>query len=408
MKDEILFLSVLVPKEMQAEVYEKNIGTAQVAGTAFQEKIIKGLEDNIGKTVTICNLLPVSSFPRYYRDAVVKRALFSHVDSADDVNVAFLNIAYIKRFLLSSAYKYELKKLLNNKESIGTVICYSTNVALLDGLKYIKKRDSEIKTCLVIPDMPEFNDLSDNKSKIYQWYMNWGAKKFRTMLKYIDSFVYMTEQSAKYLDTGKPYVVVEGIADVSTYINASFIELDKKIILYTGTTNRQFGVPNLTEAFMCIVGNDYELVICGCGDFDDELRNLTQKDKRIKFLGTVPHNRVIELQQKATVLVNPRQNIGEYTKYSFPSKTMEYLSSGVPVIAYKLDGIPDEYDDYIIYVPDETIESLKETIILTCEMNLEERKALGKKASEFVNQNKNARVQTAKIVSMIDDIAKRK
>ena len=38
--------------------------------------------------------------------------------------------------------------------------------------------------------------------------------------------------------------------------------------------------------------------------------------------------------------VNPRQNNEEFTKYSFPSKTMEYLASGVPVVAYKLDGIP--------------------------------------------------------------------
>jgi len=402
MKNEILFLSVLVPKEMQAEVYEKNIGTAQDAGTALQEKIIKGLEADTGNRVTICNLLPVSSYPRYYKDAVVKRVSFSHASNVDDVNIGFLNVAYIKRFLISVSYKYELKKLLKKKK-FGTAICYSTNVALLYGLKYIKKKYPEIRTCLVIPDMPEFNDLSDNKSKMYRWYMNWSAKKFRTMFKYIDSFVFMTEQSAKYLNTGKPYVVVEGIADVSPDINRNSITLDKKIILYTGTTNKQFGVPNLVEAFMGIAGSDYELVICGCGDFDDELRSLAETDTRIKFLGTVPHNQVIDLQQKATILVNPRQNIGEYTKYSFPSKTIEYLSSGVPVVTYKLDGIPNEYDKFIKYVPDNSIKSLRKVLVDVCKKSEKDRVCLGRYAFEFVRDNKNPKVQARKIIELISN-----
>lgn len=125
-------------------------------------------------------------------------------------------------------------------------------------------------------------------------------------------------------------------------------------------------------------------------------------DSRISFLGQLPRNEVIKWQKKATVLVNPRQNNEEFTKYSFPSKTMEYLSSGIPVVAYKLDGIPDEYDQYIQYVADDSIESLKKKLVEVCEMTREERQELGNIGRNFVLMKKNSTIQVRKIREMID------
>ena len=103
-------------------------------------------------------------------------------------------------------------------------------------------------------------------------------------------------------------------------------------------------------------------------------------------------------------MVNPRQNNEEFTKYSFPSKTMEYLSSGIPVVAYKLDGIPDEYDQYIQYVADDSIESLKKKLVEVCEMTREERQELGNIGRNFVLMKKNSTIQVRKIREMIDSV----
>ena len=107
------------------------------------------------------------------------------------------------------------------------------------------------------------------------------------------------------------------------------------------------------------------------------------------------------LQKNAVVLINPRQNNEEFTKYSFPSKNLEYLSSGVPLIAYKLDGIPNEYDDYIIYPENDSVYSLSDTITNICNLTKEERKAIGLKAKKFVLENKNNKVQAKKIIDFI-------
>lgn len=385
---------------MRDEVYDKNIGVAQDSGTVFQSHIIRGINENLKSPMTLCNLLPVSSYPKHYKDCIIRRMEFSHAKGAKDVNAGFFNFAYVKQLLLPVAYRSEVDRVMK-LENFTHVICYSTSLTLLEGLKHIKKNQTNIISCVIVPDMPEFNDLSENQSKIYSWYLRRSASNFRKMLKYIDNFVFLTEQSASYLNAKKPFTVVEGIAEVSN-LNLDMNDVGKKTVMYTGSTHIQFGVPNLLKAFKAIEGSEYELIICGCGDYDDEIIKASLSDSRIIHKGVVPHDEVIKLQSAATVLVNPRQNIGEFTKYSFPSKTMEYLASGVPVVAYKLDGIPDEYDDYIQYVNNNEIGSLKESIISACEEPIELRLERGRKARKFVENYKLAKNQTLKILDLLN------
>ena len=117
----------------------------------------------------------------------------------------------------------------------------------------------------------------------------------------------------------------------------------------------------------------------------------------------MPKSEVAALQTQCDVLVNPRTDEGEYTKYSFPSKTMEYLASGVPVVAYKLDGIPDEYDAYLNYVEDNSAESLAQKLTQICNMDDAARAEMGKRGAAFVQENKNARTQTQRICDFINN-----
>ena len=80
---------------------------------------------------------------------------------------------------------------------------------------------------------------------------------------------------------------------------------------------------------------------------------------------------------------------------------MEYLSSGTPVIAYKLDGMPDEYDDYIHYVLDSSEETLTNTLIRVCNMRQDELDDTGRKAQNFVWIEKSAKMQVYKVLDMI-------
>jgi len=108
-------------------------------------------------------------------------------------------------------------------------------------------------------------------------------------------------------------------------------------------------------------------------------------------------------------LINPRPGNEEYTKHSFPSKIMEYMSSGAPVISHRLAGIPDEYYDYIYTIDEgEGEEAIVNTLKSVLSKSDDELFEMGRKAREFVLKKKNAVVQTSKIVQMIEEISSKK
>ena len=80
------------------------------------------------------------------------------------------------------------------------------------------------------------------------------------------------------------------------------------------------------------------------------------------------------MQHKATILVNPRTSEGEFTKYSFPSKTMEYLLAGRCVVVNRLPGIPEEYYQYVYTPQNESVEALAECLTNVLDINRDIRK----------------------------------
>ena len=100
-------------------------------------------------------------------------------------------------------------------------------------------------------------------------------------------------------------------------------------------------------------------------------------------------------------MINPRKPYLSVTRFSFPSKTMEYLSSGTPMIGYKLEGIPSEYYPYYYTVEDLTSDGLAEVITNVLTKPSEELEAKAKKAFDFIASNKTAEIQAAKIIDFL-------
>ncbi|MFR5442676.1 glycosyltransferase [Alistipes sp.] len=128
---------------------------------------------------------------------------------------------------------------------------------------------------------------------------------------------------------------------------------------------------------------------------------MATKDRRIQYLGSIPHDEILQLQRTASLLVNPRTPEGIYTKYSFPSKTMEYLASGTPTLLYELPGIPKEYYHYCYSLNDQSITALAEKVDEVLSLSIEERTKLGEKAQQFILDTKNATIQCTKILELI-------
>ena len=121
----------------------------------------------------------------------------------------------------------------------------------------------------------------------------------------------------------------------------------------------------------------------------------------ITYFGFVPQTQALYLQSKAALLINPRSNRGLYTRYSFPSKTMEYMRAGKPVLCCKLDGIPAEYDEYLTYIDPQNEEGIRGAIQAMMAKSQKERDGIGRRAKEFVLLKKNNISQGKKAVDLL-------
>lgn len=401
---DILFLGKFFPKETERDVRQKMKTGMQDAANVLQWHLIEGLEANRCGKLRILNCLPVNSFPRGYANLFVKEFTFDHTGGTgnEDINVGYCNLTVLKQFVTIVPFKKKVKRWAKVETGVPKILfLYSANLMFLKLAAYVKNLNPKIKTVCLIADLPEFSSIEEQKG-IKGIYNAHVANVCDKLFCHVDQFVLLTAQMAEKLKIKVPYIVMEGIATENTMGADDSVAKryqGQKYVFYSGMLYYKFGIQVLLDAFSKIPDPDLKLLICGVGEAEEAIRQA--RDKRIVYLGKLYRAEAVALQRSASVLVNPRQNNNEFTKYSFPSKLMEYLSSGVPVVAYKLDGIPDEYDQYICYAADDTPETLAKTIQSICALPKEERAKIGERAKRFVLENKNKVMQTKKILEFI-------
>ena len=214
-------------------------------------------------------------------------------------------------------------------------------------------------------------------------------------------YIVLTEQMKEQLDPGKPVIVLEGHvdSDMGAIENCLTVKCPKKICLYAGALHRKYGIEKLVKAFLMVDIADAELHLYGDGDYVEELKKLM--DDRIRFFGTVPNSVIVEEELKATLLVNPRPTDGSFTRYSFPSKNLEYMASGTPLLTTKLPGMPAEYEAYVYLFKDESVEGMSKTLKELLSKPIEELHHKGMTAKKYILDNKTEIEQARKILEFI-------
>lgn len=365
----LLWMTNLYPKEIEGEIREKQKFNMYDAANELQWNLIDGFRQNHDyDSIRVCNLLPVDSWPGYYQGIHVSKHLFSVDGKSKSVSIPFCNIKLLKHKSIEKSFKKHFIKMCQSEEEF-TVILYSLNATFLKTVKKIKKKYSNVNCMAIVADLPQFT--STDKNLFRRIYKKKNVEIINSLLPLLDGYVLLTEHMAERLKITQPYIVMEGIAKENPYRNLGLPKFEKKTIFYSGSLNKRYGILHLLDAFDMILGDDYRLALCGMGDAEPEIIERANKDPRILFLGKLSHDEVLKYQCRATVLVNPRQNVGEYTRYSFPSKTLEYLASGTPVVAYRLDGIPKEYESYFLCPADNTVEALAEVIQNSIQTNID-------------------------------------
>lgn len=394
----ILFFSTRYPSPFYKRIIETIRFSDAMSAVVFSDAIFHGLIE-CGIDFVNVNNPPIGHWPKMNKRFRVS-TMYCVEQGIDVWNVGSTNL-YIYQNLSVYWQTYKaIKQILHGQSAICVV--YAINIPIIRAiLRYRRIYAPQTKVVLIIPDLIE--DMYNGKtlkSKLQRMMQGDVDKIYQQM----DGFVYLTEQMKEKTKSKKPYCIVEGIYDNTSedYIAPSF-NTEEKIVFYSGKLEQKFGVRRLVDAFCMIKDEKARLVLCGSGDCEEYIRNKATVDKRICYKGQVPRNEVIRLQSKARLLVNPRTPEGEFTRYSFPSKNIQYLASGIPTLIYRLEGIPEEYYQYCLSIDGNmlSVADLSQAMQNGINLPIEECVRMGVNARQFILENKNAKKHTEKIIDLI-------
>lgn len=401
----ILCLMGLFPEEYENEILKNSLSGMQNAANKLQWAIVDGLNDQKKAELEVINSLYIGSYPQKYRKATVPSFAFDIRGEERGINVGFLNLPFVKYLSKYYGLKGQINKWINNKgfDDEIVVIAYAMTSPFVELLHYIKNKFPKAKCILFVPDLPEYMDVT-NKSLVYSTFKKLHISHLRKNIDKIDGYVFLTDYMKEWFDKDVKYTVVEGIyKDKENQMHSEDCISKEKVILYTGGLCEEYGVLELVETFMKIKEKDWKLELIGDGPLFSTLKQTANNSSCLLVRGVLPNSEVLKRQRQASILVNPRKAEKEFTKYSFPSKTIEYMASGTPMVGYRLPGIPDEYYEYIYEVPEED-NGLEACLKKVMALSEQERNQFGLLAKQFVQKEKNAAKQCAKIMKLIESI----
>lgn len=391
----VLFLGGVFDDSHNKEIISKTRTYVEYAANNFQKKIIYGLK-SLNIPLEVVSIPFLGAYPTAYSDMYFSGFQNMNDDNSGYKYYAFNNIYGYRNISRFRAAKRGLRDFISVDDDKKLIIVYTPHTPFIQAANWAKRKDPRIKICMVVPDLPQYMDLSESLSPIYKFLKSIDLKQFAKENKTVDSYILLTEQMADALNVGdRPYRVVEGIYEATNGVSNKRVGI--KTIVYTGKLNLAFGATNLVKAFHSIQNANIRLVICGSGEAKNEIAQIAAKDSRIDFKGQVTSDEARKCILDGDILVNPRPNDSIYTKYSFPSKIIDYLATGNPVIAFELDGMPKIYKDFIYYIPENNIESIAKTIQRVINADPKEIQVRTNKALQYINY-KLSREEVAKSI----------
>lgn len=440
----ILYISTLCAEKTYQALFGRGSRAPGRAAQKYHRVMTSGLAENSGTEVLCITAPPVSraNCPRKYIAPGSEAQGKVRFRYAPVINYPILkNIsAYLQ---VKKACLRELRALQQEgtEDGLAGMVCdllcgAACAGALAAQKKFNRRAKRPIRSVGIVTDLPDFLEMKPKRL---------FDRLFEKNLAACSAYVFLTEAMNERLNpAGKPYTVIEGQADPDvpeppaagengrfcgdataaggsgqTRSDApaaggsgrpggsdpasagSIAPSGKRICLYAGSLHRQYGIEMLVNAFRSLAPENAELHIYGTGDYLGELQKITESGGPVRYCGVLPGDEIVKKEQEAILLINPRPGTGEFTRYSFPSKNIEYMASGTAVLTAALPGMPAEYTPYVYIFEDESEAGLKKKLEELLAKSDNELRGKGLAARRFVLENKNGKIQAGKVLALL-------
>lgn len=370
--------------------------------TAFLSEVFRS------KIYVDCQYIPQCSRFPIFEKLFFLRETKNSVSNITIKYIPSINLPILRLIsIFVSTLFISMKWVLKNRKDENCIFLSSINYLPVSLANHIVAKVFSVKNVCFFTDTTEFGNLPERVKSykslkrflwpFYRKIVHWTENEYKGYVlfsKYMNEIVNLKKRS---------FIVVEGIFNDDNLTYLDVIDR-KKSILFAGSLFKQYGVLEIIEAFNLMPKCDYELWIAGSGELNNEIIASAKLNEKIKYFGFLSRNEVFQLEQTSTLLINIRDAKDKFTRYSFPSKLLEYLVSGTPILTSKLSGIPTEYNDYMFFTESNNPLEIKNDIMKILNLSKTEHDEIGTAGKQFILNRKNAVNQTKIILKYLEEL----
>lgn len=304
------------------------------------------------------------------------------------------------------------------------IFVYAMHEPFISAATKLKKQSpGNVKVILVVPDLPNYmskhRGLIGSAASIVK---SFEASKLSKSKALIDGYVGFTQGILEAVNSrNHPEMVVYGL-DVEAQwspeqdlefsleklkeVSGVNVEVGTRYFVYAGGLSKRYGAEVMIDAFIELSRKqqDIKLVVCGAGESESYVKAAAARFSNIVFVGTLENKVVRLLQKNALGLINPRPPEGEYLKYSFPSKMIEYCATGKPIVGFSLASYPQELKGLLFEPKQLSPSEVAKTITLVSNLTPNELEQVSNKSKLFIDKYCSKEKVREKIINLVKEI----
>ena len=369
---------------------------ASVAGNKMQWNVVKCLGENDDIRIHCVTVMPLAAFPRD-RKIWQKKQRGQLTQQVAATRISYMNLPGVKQLWQTINVYIEARKLLK-KYPNAVVFAFNLFPQVGIPIRWLSKKAATV--CL-LADLPI--DDNTNRRGVSLWLRRLFEKSTWKNMVSCERYIVLNPHVAELYLPGKQYIVVDGGVDegeIKPLVDNTF-ERKERNIMFCGALTEYNGIKNLILAMGLVDDNRIVLDIYGDGYLRDVVEEAAKVNTRIRYHGRVSNEIVMQKQQEAWGLINPRITEDPIAKVTFPSKTFEYLLSGTPVITTRLNGYGPEYENCMIFAEQDTPEGIAAAINRMLEMPASELEDMASRARNMVCTQKTWGKQAQRIAEFL-------
>lgn len=374
---------------------------ASVAGNRYQMGFLRALGKHVDH-VSVFTMPP----NRLWRGSGSLWISAHSAPLAENVQVnslPYVNLLLAKQVLLFAGVLGKLADWAwrNRRRSDRVIIVYNS-ISYLTLPAILVARASNTPLVLLVADLP----LAEEEAG---WLRGVEARMERRLIRFANGLVCITRHIGGDWGAELPAVVLEGAWEEPESCSAISEELaltsrpGASSIVFAGALNSLSGIELAFTALEIIDRDSVTLHVYGSGPLAQRVNDAVKAwPTRVNYHGQVPHEVVLQAEAAASVLILPRIPDGNVTRYTFPSKLIEYMRSGTPVVCNELEGIPPEYFDHVNIPSGPDASSWAQLLVEIIDDDSGNFSARARAAADFVVEKKTWEPGIAQVVHLLE------